>query len=278
MNNVRKGEIFVLFNKKSVRSTVRNVEMLNGFVSFQGVRLNVYSFAVDGILIDTGAQSLAAQFQPFFHEIDVDKVVITHHHEDHTGGAAYIEKTFGWPIFIQNQSVQIAQQKAKYPLYRKLFWGKRAPFHASPLQETFTSRNAIWDVIATPGHAADHVALYNQETKQLFTGDLYVSPKTKVVLREESIPTIITSIQHVLTYDFEEVFCAHAGYVKDGRAALQKKLDYLVELSEKVQLLQQEGLTINEMNQQLFHKRYPITKFSGGEWDSKHIITSIINQ
>lgn len=34
------------------------------------MRLNVYSFAVDGLLIDTGAESLFEQFKSFFAEID----------------------------------------------------------------------------------------------------------------------------------------------------------------------------------------------------------------
>lgn len=268
----------MLLKKKSERAVSGDVQILNGFVSFQGVRLNVYSFAVDGLLIDTGSQSLIEEFKPFFAEVDVDQVVITHHHEDHTGGAAYIQKTFGWPVFIHEMSVAICQKKASYPLYRKLFWGKRAPFTPQALGKTITSRSATWDVIATPGHAADHVAFYNRKTKQLFTGDLYVTPKTKVVLRDESIPTIIASLEHVLTYDFDEVFCCHAGYVQNGRAALQKKLDYLYELREKVYTLQKEGLSVSEMNNELFGKKYPIVKFSGGEWDSKHIITSILNE
>lgn len=266
----------MLFNQKSEILTVGGVQMMNGFVSFQGVRLNVYSFAVDGLLIDTGSQSLLEQFKPFFDEVAVDQVVITHHHEDHTGGAAYLQKTFGWPIFIHEMSTSICQEKASYPLYRKLFWGKRASFTARALGKTIASRSTVWDVIPTPGHAADHVALYNRNTRQLFTGDLYVTPKTKVVLREESIPTIIQSLEHVLTYDFDEVFCNHAGYVQQGRAALQKKLDYLYELTDKVHILQREGLPVRDMNKQLFGKKYPIVKFSGGEWDSKHIITSIL--
>lgn len=268
----------MIFKKKSERLTVGNVEMFNGKVAFQGVRLNVYGFAVDGVLIDTGAQSLQKQFKEFFASIDVDKVVITHHHEDHTGGAAYVHQQYSWPIYIHQMSTVICRQQADYPLYRKLFWGKRAPFLAKALGETFTSRTAVWDVIETPGHAKDHVAFYNRNTKQLFTGDLYVAPKTKVVLREEHIPTIIASLERVLTYDFEEVFCCHAGYVKQGRAAIEEKLAYLYELRDNVHTLQQRGLSVNEINHQLFQKKYPITKFSNGEWDSKHIITSIINE
>lgn len=60
--------------------------------------------------------------------------------------------------------------------------------------------HATWDVIETPGHAIDHLAFLNRETGQLFTGDLYCQEMTKVILREESIPTIIESLKRVLTF------------------------------------------------------------------------------
>lgn len=118
----------------------------------------------------------------------------------------------------------------------------------------------------------------NEATGQLFTGDLYVTPKTKVVLREESIPHIIGSLEKVLTYDFLEIYCNHAGYIENGRDALMRKLNYLKELSYKIEVLNEEGLTTDEITEQLFNKKYPITKFSLGEWDAAHIVSSVLNK
>ncbi|WP_153722876.1 hypothetical protein [Sporosarcina cascadiensis] len=113
-------------------------------------------------------------------------------------------------------------------------------------------------------------------TGQLFSGDLYVNPKTKLVLREEHIPDIIRSIETVLSHDYEEMFCCHAGYVKDGRKAMEKKLEYLTGLGQKVLDLHGEGCDDREIQNHLFPKKYPITKFSFGEWDSIHMIRSIL--
>ncbi len=82
-------------------------------------------------------------------------------------------------------------------------------------QRPFNLEHATWEVIDTPGHAFDHQSFLNRDTGQLFTGDLFVQVHTKLLLSNESIPTIIESLEKVLTYDFDEVFCQHAGFVRE---------------------------------------------------------------
>ncbi|EGQ25750.1 hypothetical protein HMPREF9372_2123 [Sporosarcina newyorkensis 2681] len=268
------GQVFI--KKSAGEGEVSGVRFINGMVSLKGVKLNVHCFETDGVLIDTGSQSVLNKFKPFFAKADVDYAVVTHSHEDHTGGARFLQTDHGLPIYMNKMTIGECADRAKYPMYRKFFWGKRRPFEAEPIGETFTSRNANWKVIPTPGHASDHLAFLNEETGQLFSGDLYVHPKTKVVLRDESIPIIIRSIEKTLSYNFGEMFCCHAGYVKDGRKALTEKLDYLEKLRERTLALHKQGYGEKEIHTQLFPKNYPITKFSSGEWDSIHIIHSIL--
>ncbi|MCH7321301.1 MBL fold metallo-hydrolase [Solibacillus sp. MA9] len=268
----------MFFKKKSEQHTQSGVNMVNGFVSFQAIKLNVHCFEIDGVLIDTGSASLLQEFKPFFSQLDIDQIVLTHYHEDHSGGAHYLQTKYNVPVYMSDVRRQECTYKARYPLYRKLFWGSREPFEANGIGNRFSSRTANWQVIKTPGHSDDHLAFLNEQTGQLFTGDLYVTPKTKVVLREESIPQIISSIERVLTYDFGEVFCNHAGYIKDGKQALRTKLDYLQDLRGKIEMMNDEGLSVKEITGQLFEKKYPIMKLSLGEWDSAHIVSSVLRK
>ena len=265
----------LLFNKKFERSKHLNVEMANGTVQFQAVKLNVYTFFTDGLLIDTGSYSLRKYFASYFQSLPVEKVVLTHTHEDHSGNA-YLFHEKKIPIYVHELLRESCERKADYPLYRKLFWGKRPAFQAQAVGDVFETTHSTWRTIYTPGHAADHVCYYNETTGQLFTGDLYVTPKTRLVLRDESIPQIIGSIEKLLPLNIEEMYCNHAGFVKDGKQALLRKLDYLKELEHKVLALHGEGRTVEEINTIIFPKKYPIVTLSKGEWDSKHMITSIL--
>ncbi len=273
-----KGAEYMLLKKSIDFGSHQNVTYANGMVKLGKVSLNVYCYMIDGVLIDTGSKSLSKYFEPFLLGADIDQVVLTHIHEDHSGCASILQQTREIPIFIHDMSVQDCERNPDYPLYRKVFWGKRKPFKAKTIGSSFSSRTGDWDVIETPGHAKDHLAFLNKETGQLFSGDLYVQTKTKVVLREESIPTIIRSIEHLLTYEFDEMFCSHAGYIKDGRKSLENKRDYLLHIQQQVIEHHQEGLSPQQIHDTIFPRKYPITKLSSGEWDSIHIVTSIIDE
>jgi glyoxylase-like metal-dependent hydrolase (beta-lactamase superfamily II) len=180
------------------------------------------------------------------------------------------------PIYIHDKGVASCSQKADYPLYRQRTWGIREPFCAHALGKSFHSRTLDWKVLETPGHARDHIALVHEKTGRLFAGDLFLGVKTKVILREESIPTLMDSIRLVLSHDFQAMYCAHAGYIADGKAMLQKKLDYLESLTGEILLLHGKGMGADEINSRLFPLNLPIIEASGGEFDSLHIVTSVL--
>ncbi|ADI00430.1 MBL fold metallo-hydrolase [Salisediminibacterium selenitireducens] len=248
----------------------------NGQLAIGGVRLNVYSYAEDGVLIDTGAHALRESFLPFMKRQNPEQVRITHCHEDHTGCAAPLIQATGVPVYMDELYAEETRKRADYPLYRKLFWGKRPPFEARPMPESFASRRGTWQVIPTPGHAKDHVSFLNTATGHLFTGDVYTQGRTKVVLKDENMPQLIESLTLLLTYDFKRVFCSHAGPLENGREALRDKRDYLLEMQDTVRRKAEQGKSIRQIRDEVIRKRYPITLFSGGEWDSMHLIRSLL--
>lgn len=256
----------------------RDVQCAHGKVAVQGIGMSVYSFFVDGLLIDTGSYSLSQEFQSFFNEIQIEQLALTHSHEDHSGNAAWLQQHKDVPIYIHRDSVSVCAKDGEYPLYRQALWGERPAFNAQPFGDTLQTKSATWDIIETPGHTTDHLSFYNRETGALFTGDLYIQTKTKVVLDEENIVHTLASLKKILNYDFEEVYCCHAGFLADGRTKIQEKIAYLEEMENNIRQLFDKGYSVEEMTKSIFSRDYPITKVSGEQWSSKHIITAFINQ
>lgn len=237
----------------------------------------VYLFLVDGMLIDTGPQNLEDELIPFYRKNSIDNVVLTHSHEDHTGTAAWLQNEGKLPVFIHSKGITACEESCSYPKYRQIAWGVRQKFNPLPLGEKIQSRSKEWKVIYTPGHSDDHVALFHEETGRLFSGDLFVTPKPKVVMKSESISKVKDSIRKLLIYNFQSMFCSHAGYIPDGKEMLREKLIYLESLTEKVKKLYMQGDSPIEIDKKLFPKRYRIIDVSEGEWDSLNIISSVIS-
>lgn len=259
------------------------INEVNGVICAKGStgpkrgNMEVYVFFTDGMLVDTGPQSLLSEYIPFFEAHDIEKVVLTHYHEDHTGGAKWLQDYKQVPAYIHPLSVNICTYDGVYPHYRKSVWGHREGFAPQPLDYTFQSRTTNWEAIYTPGHADDHLVFLNPQTGTLFSGDLFVTARPKLMLREESVPVTIRSLKMILTYDFSDVFCCHQGYLKNGKEKFRQKLNYLENLRGEILHLHTEGRTIAEIQAKLLPIQAPIIEFSNHEWDSAHMITSVLN-
>ncbi|NGQ95778.1 MBL fold metallo-hydrolase [Brevibacillus sp. SYP-B805] len=243
-----------------------------------GHSLQVYLFLVDGMLVDTGAQTMLQELIPFYQSSLIDSVVMTHSHEDHVGTAAWLQQNKNVPLYIHPTSIEFCSKPITYQLYRQNLWGIRDPFFARPIADTIHSKRFVWKVMETPGHADDHVVLLNEETGQLFSGDLFLTPKPKIIMSHESIPAIMNSIRTVLTHDFQSMFCCHAGYVADGKRLLQMKLDYLENMCGEILHLHKQGYTITEIKNRMFPNDLPIISVSEGQFDSVHIVRSVVTE
>lgn len=251
---------------------------VNCTIKTPSIAMSVHSFVVDGVVIDTGSKTLRREFDPFFQESDFDQIVLTHFHEDHTGNAARLREQYDVPIYIHQMSAHLTEEKQRIPLYRKLVWGDVETFSSKPLTRTFQSRQDRWRVIDTPGHTKDHASFLNESKGILFTGDLFIAPKVKVVLIDENIIDTLHSLKKIMTLDFEDIYCQHAGHLKNPHKMIHLKIDYLEELEGTILTLQKEGKDIYEITAELFPNNYPIIAASNTEWSPIHIVRAFLNR
>ena len=247
-----------------------------GIVQTLGVRLRVWIYAVDGLLIDTGPRTLGPYFRAWLDQLPaLTQVVLTHLHEDHSGMAAYIARERRVPIYCLKPEGLAGGRPVRLPLYRRVFWGTPEPFVAQPLGAVVETERFLFHVLHTPGHAPDHVVLHEPRQGWLFSGDLFLGTRIAPIMRDESLPVLMESLRRVLALPFDSVFCAHAGPVPDGRAALERKLAMLAEVQGRVRELAQRGWTVRQVTRHLFPKEPPITWWSLGEYSMANVVRSL---
>ncbi|MDP5275941.1 MBL fold metallo-hydrolase [Chengkuizengella axinellae] len=242
-----------------------------------GFQVNVYFYYIDGLLVDTGPKRGKKDIVPYIQKTKIDQVVVTHHHEDHTGLASWIVNNKQIPLYAHESGIELCRKNGDMPYYRKLFWGRRKGFDTQEIPLQVETNKYKFKVIHTPGHADDHVVLLDEENGRLFGGDLYVLGKPKSIWHFENIPVLMDSIRKVLTYDFSTVYCCHAGILQDGKQKLRAKLNYLEESQTKVKELHKEGKTVKEIANELFPHKNMLNYFSFFDTSPVHLVKSMLS-
>jgi glyoxylase-like metal-dependent hydrolase (beta-lactamase superfamily II) len=152
----------------------------------------VNSFAlVDGdgsvTLVDCGVAKAPARIVAGLaaigkHPSDVTRIVLTHVHPDHAGGAAEMAQRTGAPVLTHAADAEYAEA-GRSPKADKSFLsgrilnrvnnGKFAKFEvASPLADgDLLEVGGGLRVLHTPGHSPGHISLLHEPSKLLITGD-----------------------------------------------------------------------------------------------------------
>lgn len=240
--------------------------------SMLGTTIKVFLYVVDGLVIDTGPSCLGKETRSFFSSHAIEQVALTHIHEDHSGMAGWLQKQYHVPVYLHQDSLSYAEQTGKYPLYRRIFWGRRQPFRGEGFPPQISTGKYEFDVIDAPGHCPAHNVFHEKNQGWLFTGDLYLGPQQVVAIMEQDMVQTITTLEKLVQLDFHTLFCAHSGVRENGKQLLLAKLEYLRNLREKINDLRNRGLSDRQIDRRLFPKKLPITYVSRGELSSLNLV------
>jgi glyoxylase-like metal-dependent hydrolase (beta-lactamase superfamily II) len=182
--------------------------------------VNSYSFREGNeiYLIDTGfartAKPIARAFQTAHAPLAaVSKLLLTHHHIDHMGGAAYLRETTKAPISCHRDDVAFVdgRVKAPMPLLMRLFMRT----HPAPVAVTLNDGDRIGPllVVHTPGHTPGEVVFYHAARRILFSGDAVTERKGRLTLPAaryaSSLDQAVQSLSRVRALDVEILLPGH---------------------------------------------------------------------
>ncbi|MCL6416160.1 MBL fold metallo-hydrolase [Aestuariirhabdus sp. Z084] len=228
-----------------------------------GINTTFIVYRIGSTLIDCGPSNQWRSVREFVAERRVKQLLITHHHEDHSGNGARLARQFG----LTPLAPQLAQDKLSSGFYippvQRMVWGRPHPVETAPLpDQVVLADGGLLYPVHTPGHAKDLTCFYLPQQKWFFSGDLYISKSLKMLRADENLVQLIDSIGKILTLDFEVLFCPHRGIVEEGKASLQAKFDNLLSLCGEVQGLAREGLTSREISDKVLGPEGWISKLS----------------
>jgi glyoxylase-like metal-dependent hydrolase (beta-lactamase superfamily II) len=267
----------------SERITYGPVEGLRAGRYGLGLNTKAVCYRIGHTLIDTGPPNQWRRVRRFVTEQTeqngLDRVLVTHHHEDHAGNAARLQELLDVPVYAPEASRTRLRDGYTQETYRWVVWGRPRPVEAQPVPETLTlADGTTLRTLPAPGHSDDMVCYLAEDHGLLFGGDLFVTRRPKYLRVDERAPRLIESIHNVLQHDFTTLLCGHRGLVEDGRRALKEKAKYMEALCGVVQRrYRADKLSVPEITDEILGREGMLYWVSGGDFSKRNLIASCLD-
>jgi ribonuclease/clavin/mitogillin len=231
----------------------------------------VSAYVIDGVLIDTGFPAVADEVSGAVAALVPRGAIVTHWHEDHAGNVAALAEA-GLPIHMHARGEAALRSLEPIRLYRRLTWGRNRrlavplrDFDVSPLQ-----------IIATPGHTEDHIAIWHPERRIVATGDLFIGVKVRVAHEDESPRNLLASLRTVMALEPRLLLDAHRGAVRNPLPLLGAKIDWLEELIGVITALAETGLSERDIQRRVLGRETVVGWVSRGEYSKRALVRSVL--
>jgi len=238
----------------------------------------VTAWLYDGLLFDTGCPHTATELLEHLRGREVKVAVNSHSHEDHIGTNYLLSRELGVQIFAHPFAVPLIAQRPKLMSYQEGVWGYPEPSQASPLADHIDVNGRHYQVIETFGHCEGHIALFEEKTGRLFTGDLFATEKPRAIRSTENVGRMIADMRKLaaLRPGPLVLFTALGEIVEDGRGALSRCADYLEEVRAKSRELAAQGMSVEDIREKIFGRESSLAGLTGGDFSTKNLVASAL--
>jgi hydroxyacylglutathione hydrolase len=126
----------------------------------------------EGMVIDPGddIEQVIALIQK--HKLQIKKIVVTHAHIDHVGGAMKLKKLTGAPVLLNQNDLALLKMLDVQATWIGVAPPGEVQVDVTPSAgETIEAGSLKANVLHTPGHTEGSICLYFEPQKKLIAGD-----------------------------------------------------------------------------------------------------------
>ncbi|CAD6198262.1 unnamed protein product [Caenorhabditis auriculariae] len=207
-----------------------------GPFTLQGTNTYLLGTGTRKILVDTGEPNVSdyiAALKEVLKNDEIECIVITHWHHDHVGG-------------INNIIAEVLGGK-RVPIYKMKREADEQPERFQYIDDGFSVNvdGASLKFIHTPGHTADHFALWLEEEKALFSGDCILGEGTTVF---EDLHDYMGSLQKIKGLQPSRIYPGHGPVIDNVDAKVDEYIGHREKREREIVAVLEEHQEITSMD------------------------------
>jgi len=236
----------------------------------------VAAYLIGGILIDTGCDYSKKELAEFLKDKRVSLIINTHHHEDHIGGNALLAKQVGLKALAHTEAIPLMSRMYDLYPFQVEIWGYPEPSTAAPIGTAVKEGDVSLRVIETPGHCRDHISLFEEERRVLFSGDIWVGERPKVARVEEDVSELISDLRKFEDLKPKIMFASLGKVVPEPQHVIKRTRAYLEETRNEIRRLHSEGKSSEQILAELFGRESVLAQATQNQLSTKIFIESFL--
>ncbi|HYD51695.1 MAG TPA: MBL fold metallo-hydrolase [Gemmatimonadaceae bacterium] len=234
------------------------------------VGYDVSVYETRGILIDTAFPRAAGEMRRLVTERRPRGAVVTHWHEDHAGNAPLLAR-LGVPLCLAPATLALLRERPAIRLYRRAVWGRPAPF---PDEHQALAEPAL-ALVPTPGHTPDHHVVWDAERRTLFSGDLWLGVRARLMHHDEDPRAIVQSLRAAAALGPERMFDAHRGAVTHPVRAIAARVAFLEETIGAIERAVAAGRSDGAIVREVLEGEESVALLSAGEYARRNLVRAV---